>query len=345
MIMRSTNNSIIIKHAYYKRRARAIIANVSLIAIVLCICIMMLLYGNTNYSLDVVIRVLRGENIQGANFAIATLRLPRMLSGLLVGIAFGIAGNTFQTMLRNPLASPDIIGVTSGSSVAAVFCILVLGLSGPAVSIISVISGLLVSMLIYLLSKDISFSGSRLILIGIGIQAMLQAAISFLLLKASQYDVSGAMRWLSGSLNGMTMKGIPTLFIVVMVFGIISLLFTKYLQVLELGDEFATTLGIRLNLVRIILILSTVFLIAFATSTTGPIAFVAFLAGPIASKIVGRGSSNVLASGLVGALLVLSSDMIGQYVFSTRFPVGVITGILGAPYMLFLLICINRRGE
>ena len=345
MIMRSTNNSIIIKHAYYKRRARAIIANVSLIAIVLCICIMMLLYGNTNYSLDVVIRVLRGENIQGANFAIATLRLPRMLSGLLVGIAFGIAGNTFQTMLRNPLASPDIIGVTSGSSVAAVFCILVLGLSGPAVSIISVISGLLVSMLIYLLSKDISFSGSRLILIGIGIQAMLQAAISFLLLKASQYDVPGAMRWLSGSLNGMTMKGIPTLFIVVMVFGIISLLFTKYLQVLELGDEFATTLGIRLNLVRIILILSAVFLIAFATSTTGPIAFVAFLAGPVASKIVGRGSSNVLASGLVGALLVLSSDMIGQYVFSTRFPVGVITGILGAPYMLFLLICINRRGE
>ena len=345
MIMRSTNNSIIIKHAYYKRRARAIIANVSLIAIVLCICIMMLLYGNTNYSLDVVIRVLRGENIQGATFAIATLRLPRMLSGLLVGIAFGIAGNTFQTMLRNPLASPDIIGVTSGSSVATVFCILVLGLSGPAVSIISVISGLLVSMLIYLLSKDISFSGSRLILIGIGIQAMLQAAISFLLLKASQYDVPGAMRWLSGSLNGMTMKGIPTLFIVVMVFGIISLLFTKYLQVLELGDEFATTLGIRLNLVRIILILSAVFLIAFATSTTGPIAFVAFLAGPIASKIVGRGSSNVLASGLVGALLVLSSDMIGQYVFSTRFPVGVITGILGAPYMLFLLICINRRGE
>ena len=345
MIMRSTNNSILIKHAYYKRRARAITANVSLIAIVLCICIMMLLYGNTNYSLDVVIRVLRGENIQGANFAIATLRLPRMLSGLLVGIAFGIAGNTFQTMLRNPLASPDIIGVTSGSSVAAVFCILVLGLSGPAVSIISVISGLLVSMLIYLLSKDISFSGSRLILIGIGIQAMLQAAISFLLLKASQYDVPGAMRWLSGSLNGMTMKGIPTLFIVVMVFGIISLLFTKYLQVLELGDEFATTLGIRLNLVRIILILSAVFLIAFATSTTGPIAFVAFLAGPIASKIVGRGSSNVLASGLVGALLVLSSDMIGQYVFSTRFPVGVITGILGAPYMLFLLICINRRGE
>ena len=91
---------------------------------------MMLVYGNTNYSLDVVFKVLSGEKIQGATFAIATLRLPRMLSALLVGIAFGIAGNTFQTMLRNPLASPDIIGVTSGSSVAAVFCILVLGMSG-----------------------------------------------------------------------------------------------------------------------------------------------------------------------------------------------------------------------
>ena len=174
---------------------------------------------------------------------------------------------------------------------------------------------------------------------------MLQAVISFLLLKATQYDVPGALRWLSGSLNGMTMKNVPSLFIIVVIFGTAILFLTKYLQVLELGDEFATTLGIKINLVRLILILSSVFLIAFATSTTGPIAFVAFLAGPIASKLVGKGSPNVLASGLVGALLVLGSDMIGQFVFSTRFPVGVITGILGAPYMLFLLICINRRGE
>ena len=147
------------------------------------------------------------------------------------------------------------------------------------------------------------------------------------------------------SLNGMTMKSVPSLFIVVIVFGTIILLLTKYLQVLELGDEFATTLGIRVNLVRVILVLSAVFLIAVATATTGPIAFVAFLAGPIASKLVGKGAPNVIPSALVGALLVLASDMIGQFVFSTRFPVGVITGILGAPYMLFLLICVNKRGE
>jgi iron complex transport system permease protein len=93
------------------------------------------------------------------------------------------------------------------------------------------------------------------------------------------------------------------------------------------------------------LILSAVFLIAFSTAVTGPISFVAFLAGPIAARLVGLGSPNVLSAGLVGALLVLSADLIGQFAFGTRFPVGVITGILGAPYMLFLLIVINRRGQ
>ena len=336
--MIKSKNSIITQ-GYKQRKNRLIGVTILLAALTLCLCTMMLIYGNTKYPLDVVIKVLSGENVKGATFAIETLRLPRMLCALLVGMAFGIAGN------RNPLASPDIIGVTSGSSVAAVFCILMLGMSGPSVSIIAVISGLIIAALIYLLSNDVSFSGSRLILIGIGIQAMLQAVISFLLLKATQYDVSGALRWLSGSLNGMTMKSVPSLFVVVVVFGTIIVLLTKYLQVLELGDEFATTLGIRVNLVRVILVLSAVFLIAFATATTGPIAFVAFLAGPIASKLVGKGSPNVIPSALVGALLVLASDMIGQFVFSTRFPVGVITGILGAPYMLFLLICVNKRGE
>ena len=342
--MIKVNNSEIMK-GYNQRKFRLIGVTSILLILTICLCTLMLVLGNTNYSLDVIIRVLGGEKIKGATFAIATLRLPRMLCGLLVGMAFGIAGNTFQTMLRNPLASPDIIGVTSGSSVAAVFCILVLGMSGSSVSIAALISGLLVALLIYLLSNGSSFSGGRLILIGIGIQAMLNSVISYLLLKATQNDVAGAMRWLSGSLNGMTIKNVPSLFIVVLVFGCAITFLTKYLQILELGDEFATTLGVKVNIIRVILVLSAVFLIAFATATTGPIAFVAFLAGPIASRLVGKGSPNVIPAALVGAILVLGADLIGQFVFSTRFPVGVITGILGAPYMIFLLICINRRGE
>lgn len=342
--MIQTNHNMI-KQGYAKRKIRMVSVTLILLALTVGLCGIMLLYGKTNYPLSVVLKVLSGEEIQGASFTIATLRLPRMLCGLLVGLAFGIAGNTFQTMLRNPLASPDIIGITSGCSIAAVFCILVLRMSGSSIYIAAVISGLIVSTLIYLLSEGSGFSGGRLILIGIGIQAMINALISFLLLKSSQYDVPSALRWLSGSLNGMSMKDVPSLFLIVVVFGGIILYLTKPLQILELGDEFATTLGVKINLVRIILILSSVFLIAFATAVTGPIAFVAFLAGPIASKLVGPGAPNVLASGLVGALLVLGADMIGQFAFSTRFPVGVITGILGAPYMLFLLICINRRGQ
>lgn len=338
------NNPNIIKSGIRKRRLRWSLVTMLLGLLTFSLCVVILYLGNTIYPLETVIRVLLGEQIQGASFAIGTLRLPRMLCGLLAGFAFGMAGNTFQTMLRNPLASPDIIGVTSGSSVAAVFCILVLKVSGSLISITSVIAGLLVATLIYVLSKGGSFSGGRLILIGIGIQAMLQSIISFLLLRASQYDVPAAIRWLSGSLNGMKMKDTLGLFLVVMFFGLIIILLGNHLKILELGEQAATTLGVKTNHIRLILILCSVFLIAFATAVTGPISFVAFLAGPIAIKLVGTGASNALPSGLVGASLVLCADIIGQFAFDIRFPVGIITGILGAPYLLFLLIRMNRQG-
>lgn len=340
----TNTNSDIIKLGYKKRRQRFIIVTLLLVLLTIILASILLVFGNKQYPLTTVIRVILGEEIQGATFAIGSLRLPRMLSGLLVGTAFGIAGSTFQTMLRNPLASPDIIGVTSGSSVAAVFCILVLKISGNTVSIIAVISGFLVAALLYILSRGGSFSGGRLILIGIGIQALLNAVISFLLLRANQYDVPAALRWMSGSLNGRKLEDIPLLFLIVVIFGSIIVLLDNHLKVLELGEQSAISLGLRTDVVRLILVLSSVFLIAFATAVTGPVAFVAFLSGPIASKLVGAGAPTALPSGLVGAVLVLAADIIGQFAFDTRFPVGIITGILGAPYLLFLLIRMNRTG-
>lgn len=338
------NNSAIIKYGYRRRQLRRTLVTILLGLLAFALCVAALLLGNTIYPLDTALRVLLGEQIQGAAFAIGTLRLPRMLSGLLVGMAFGIAGSTFQTMLRNPLASPDIIGISSGSSAAAVFCILVLKLSGTVVSIAAVAAGVMVAALIYALSRGGSFSGGKLILIGIGVQAMLNAVISFLLLRASQYDVPGALIWLSGSLNGIRMTRIPGLFIVVASFGLVILLLERHLKILELGEQSAVTLGVRTDLTRLLLILSAVFLIAFATAVTGPVAFVAFLAGPIAARLVGTGAPNELPSGLVGSILVLGADLIGQFAFDTRFPVGIITGILGAPYLLYLLIRMNRTG-
>lgn len=338
------DHSNIIMQGMRKRKYRAIIAVAVLVVIVLVLMACMLIFGNTQYSLDVIVRILLGEEIKGAKFAVMTIRLPRMLAGLLVGISLGIAGNLFQKMLHNPLASPDIIGVSSGSSVAAVFCILILNMSGFGVSLAAVISGLVVTMLVYALSSIGKFSGGRLILIGIGIQAMVNAIISYLLLKANQYEVSGAMRWLSGSLNGVQMKNIPLLAVVVIVFVIVILALQKHLKAMELGDDLAIILGIRVNYIRITLMISAVILIAFSTAVTGPISFVAFLAGPIAQRLVGSGQSNSIASACVGAILVLGGDLIGQFFFTSRFPVGVITGILGAPYLLILLIQLNRSG-
>ncbi|SHO50736.1 FecCD family ABC transporter permease [Anaerocolumna xylanovorans] len=340
-----TNTNVnIVRAGFYKRRIRYIAVTVVLTVFTAILCSAMLYLGNTRYSPEVILRVLLGEQVKGAAFAIGTIRLPRMLAGLLAGMAFGMAGNTFQTMLRNPLASPDIIGVSSGSGVAAVFCILVLKVSGNIVSISAVIAGLSVAFLIYALSRGGSFSGGRLILIGIGMQAMLNAVISFLLLRANQYDVPAALRWLSGSLNGMKMEDIPALFIVVLLFGCLLVFFGRQLKILELGEQSAVTLGLRTDRTRLLLVLCAVFLIAYATAVTGPIAFVAFLAGPIAGRMAGAGNSNTIPAGLTGAVLVLLADIIGQYAFDIRFPVGIITGILGAPYLIYLLIRMNRTG-
>ncbi len=336
------NNTILA--GYQKRRRRYVTASLILVILIVLLAILMLTYGNTVYSPETVYRVLTGEEISGAVFAIKTLRLPRMLIGILSGLAFGMAGNTFQTLLRNDLASPDIIGVSAGSSTAAVYCILVLNLSGSIVSIVALVSGIIVAGLIYLLSQGKNFSKARLILIGIGIQAMLRAVISFILLKGAQYDVATALRWLNGSLNGVQMAGVPALFIVVLAGGLSILLLGRHLQVLQLGDASAVTLGVKINTVYLLLMFSAVFLVAFATSTAGPIASVAFLSGPIASRLVGKGSVNTIPAGLVGAFLVMLADLVGQFALGTRYPVGVITGVLGAPYMLILLVRANSKG-
>ncbi len=336
--------TININDGYLKRKKRTIFITLLLLIITITLCFTMLIIGKEKYSIETVIRVLIGEEIEGANFAISIIRLPRMLSGLLVGISLAIAGNIFQTILRNSLASPDVIGISTSSSAAAVFCILVLNYSGVIVSIISTIFGILISILIYMLSKGNVFSNNRLILIGIGVQTMLNALISYIMVNANEYDVPEALRWLSGSLNGIQMKSIPSLLIITIIFTFIILILEKHLKIMELGEDLSITLGVNTNLVRIILIISSVFIIAFSTSVTGPIAFISFLSGPIAKKLVGTGSKNLFISGLIGAILVLSSDLIGQFALNTRYPVGVITGILGAPYLLVLLIKLNKKG-
>ncbi len=327
-----------------RRTRRRTIAITVLSVVMVVLTATMLMLGNTIYPVGDVIAVLTGQQVPGASFAVGTLRLPRALTGALAGIAFGIAGSTFQTMLRNPLASPDVIGITSGASAAAILSLVVLHWSGTATMALSLVAGLLTAAIIYAAARGGESTGGRLILIGIGIGAMLEAIVAYLILGAAEWDVAVAARWMTGSLNGSRMDDLPPLAIAVAVLLPLVLYLSRDLRALELGDASATALGVRVDRTRLLLVLAAVALACFATATTGPIAFVAFLAGPIAARVVGPGTSLTIPAALMGACLVLAADLLGQFAFDTKFPVGVITGILGAPYLLYLLIRTSRRG-
>ncbi|HEX5730518.1 FecCD family ABC transporter permease [Microbacterium sp.] len=333
-----------VRTARVARRRRRAGTSVALAGGIIVVFILTLMVGNTFYGPGEVLRVLLGETVPGASFTIGELRLPRAVMGLLAGFAFGVAGVTFQTLLRNPLASPDIIGISAGASTAAVFGIIVLALDDTAVSFLALAGALVTAAAIYLLSNRAGFAGTRLILIGIGVAAMLHSAITYILSRAAAWDLQTAMQWLTGSLNGATWDAVGPLALATLVLVPLLLAQGRGLGVLQLGDDAAASLGVHVGRTRVILILCAVALLAFATAACGPIAFVAFMAGPIAARIIGPGASLLLPAGLVGALLVLAADLVGQFAFDTRYPVGVITGVLGAPYLVYLLVRINRSG-
>ncbi len=324
-----------------RTRRRAAVTG-GLIAAVVLVYAVTLMVGNTFYTPDEVARVIAGEQVPGASFTVGELRLPRATLGLLSGLAFGMAGVTFQTLLRNPLASPDIIGIDAGAAALAVFAIIILSADATTVSLLALGGALVTAAAIYLLSHRGGFAGTRLILIGIGVAAMLDAVVTYLLSRAAAWDLTAALRWLTGSLNGATWGTVTPLALACAVLIPLLLAQSRDLAALRLGDDSAAALGVRLTRIRVLVILAAVALIAFATAASGPIAFVAFMAGPIAARLVGAGASVQLPAALVGALLVLVSDLIGQFGFGERYPVGVVTGVLGAPYLIFLLIRTNR---
>ncbi|ANE03337.1 FecCD family ABC transporter permease [Corynebacterium crudilactis] len=303
-----------------------------------------LMWGEVFYSPAQVFQVLTGQQVPGASYTVGVLRLPRAVLGLAAGMAFGAAGVIFQTLLRNQLASPDIIGISSGASAAGVICIVFFEMSQSAVSAVALCAALLVALLIYVVAYRGGFSATRLILTGIGIAAMLNSVVSYSLSKADSWDLPTATRWLTGSLNGATWERASPLLLTTIVLFPILLANARNVDLMRLGADTAVSLGVATNRTRIIVIISAVALIAVATAACGPIAFVAFVAGPIATRLVGTGGSLIIPSACVGGLLVLSADLIGQYFLGTRYPVGVVTGVFGAPFLIYLLIHSNRAG-
>ncbi len=303
-----------------------------------------LMVGQTFYGPGEVLRVVLGERVPGASFTVGVLRLPRTVLGVLAGAAFGLAGITFQTMLRNPLAAPDVIGISSGASAAAVVGLVVLGWSPAQVSVLAVAGALVTALAVYGLAYRHGVAGSRLILIGIGVAAMLDSVISYVLAGAASYDLATATRWLTGSLNSADWDAALPLALALLVAAPLLLGQARGLDLLQHGDDSAAALGVRVERTRVVAVVVAVVLVAFATAATGPIAFVAFLSGPIAARVVGPGGSLLVPSMLTGALLTLAADLAGQFLFGTRYPVGVITGALGAPFLIYLLVRTNRAG-
>lgn len=312
----------------------------ALVAVCVAGFVAMLVFGTTQVPLAEVVRGLGSSG--DAVFTVQELRLPRAVLGVLAGLAFGLSGAVFQSLLHNPLASPDVIGISAGAGTAAVFGIVVLGANGGMVSLLALGGAFATAAAIAWLSAGPGAATARMILIGIGAAAILKSLATLILSRASSWDLQGAMQWLAGSLNGATWEAIVPLALACAVVMPALLLSSRTLGVLKLGDDLATGLGLRPAVTRWGLMALAVALLAAATAAAGPISFVAFLAGPVAARLHGRGPAPLISAALVGAALVLWADLAGQLLFAHRYPVGVITGVLGAPVLIALLVRVGR---
>lgn len=293
-----------------------------------------------------VVATLLGQGDRATEFVVQTLRLPRALTALLAGAALGAAGAIFQSISRNPLGSPDIIGFTAGSAAAAVFVITVIGGGTAAVAAGAIAGGLLTALLVYGLAFRDGVQGYRLVLVGIGIGATLEAVTGYLLTRGRIEDVQAASVWLTGSLNGRGWEHVwPTAIALALLLPATALL-QRELKLIEMGDDTARALGVPVERSRLVVLVVGVLLTAVATAACGPVAFVALAAPQIARRLTAATGPGVMSAALMGAVLLLAGDVAAQRLFpATPLPVGVMTGAVGGLYLVWLLASEARRGR
>lgn len=276
--------------------------------------------------------IFAGEQVPGATFILMEAKLPRAVLAVLVGVALGVSGAIFQAALRNPLASPDIIGVAMGASASAVFAIIELGDEGAAVAAWAAGGALAMAVVVRLVGR----SGSRLLLVGVGATVALQAFVQYMFTRADEYDAHIALRWITGSVSEATWPQIRLVALGLLVLLPVTAVLVTSLSVSELGPDLATGLGVGPRRTDLVLLVG-VLLVALGVAAAGPVSFVAFLAGPIARALNG-GRRTLVGAGMVGALLVVAAEYPADYLFAdVNYPVGVVTGALGAPVLLWLL--------
>jgi iron complex transport system permease protein len=325
---------------------RAVLVGLVLLLSALAIGALSMSSGDVPVPLHDVLASLAGRGDAGSDFIVLELRLPRVLTALLVGAALGIGGAIFQSLTRNPLGSPDFIGLTVGSSTGALVVILLIGGSAASISLGALAGCLVTSLAVYLLAFRGGTRGIRLVLVGVGVSAMLNAVNSFLITRARLEDAASAQVWLIGSLNGRGWQHVVPLAVTVAALMPVALAFGRRLTMLGMGDEVASSHGVPVERTRTILLLVAILLVAMATASTGPVAFIALAAPQLALRLTGSPDTGLMAAAAMGALLMTASDWAAQRVLApTSLPVGVLTAAIGGVYLTWLLAHEWRRGR
>ncbi|AYN42071.1 hypothetical protein D9753_27845 [Streptomyces dangxiongensis] len=293
-----------------------------------------------------VLRTLAGNGTAYQDFIVNELRLPRVLVGLLVGASLGLGGALFQSVSRNPLGSPDVLGLSQGSTAGALVVIVLMSGSAAQVTVGALIGGLVTGLAIYLLAWKQGVHGYRLVLVGIGVNAIVTAVNGYLLTKADLVDAARAVVWMTGSLNGRDWDQVRPLLTLCAVLVPLVLVNARGLRMTEMGDDVANALGVRVQRVRLLLMVCAVLLTATATAAAGPVSFVALTAPQLARRLTRSPGPNLVPSLCMGAALLVAADWVSQRVFGAdQLPVGVVTGVLGGGYLLWLLVAERRAGR
>jgi len=273
-----------------------------------------------------------------SDFVIGQLRGPRVFGAVLVGASLAVAGGIVQSVVRNPIASPDVVGITSGASASGITAIVLFGASGGSLFAVVLVGALVVSLVIAALAWRRGITGNRVVLVGIGVAAICLSITGWMLTSGTVTQAGTALLWLSGSLNAVDRNLVGVLAVAFVVLMALALVQSPRLTVLTLGDDVAAGLGLRPNRAKVLLLLTAVCLTAAAVATAGPVSFVALMAAPIARRLVGGGRVALGPTAAVGAAITLASDLVAQFAIpGNALPVGVVTGVVGAPYLLWLL--------
>jgi iron complex transport system permease protein len=330
--------------ARFSRRA-AVACAVMAVLVVGCL-FLQLLVGDIWIAPKTIWSTLFNGDSGFASFTILEIRLPRALAAVMVGAAFGASGAIFQSVSRNALASPDIMGFTSGAALGAVFMILVVGGSQLQIVVGALVGGLGTAVLVYSLAFHKGTQGGyRMILVGIGLSAMFVSGTAYMILKADLDNAAAAYVWLVGSVYGTNWTQVTTLAVSLLILLPLAGLLGGPMRLLEMGPDAAASLGLSVNRLTVGLLLVATLLAAAGVAVAGPVAFIALSAPQIAKRVLRGSSPGIFSSALMGAVLLAASDIAAQRVVpNTALPVGVATVVLGGGYLVWLLIR-EQRGN